>query len=156
MTASLSSGKRRLLAIASGGGHWIQLLRLRDAFAGFDVAYVSMFDNYAEAVPGARFHTVSDASRFNLRGFGKVWIKAIIIMIKERPHAIVTTGAAPMLCFLILGRLIGSRTLWIDSIANAERLSTSGWLARKIAHCTVSQWPDVAEREGVPYWGAII
>ena len=27
----------KILAIASGGGHWIQLLRLRPAFSGADV-----------------------------------------------------------------------------------------------------------------------
>jgi hypothetical protein len=46
--------------------------------------------------------------------------------------------------------------LWIDSIANSERLSSSGRLAKKIAHRVVSQWPEVAEREGVACWGAVI
>jgi UDP-N-acetylglucosamine:LPS N-acetylglucosamine transferase len=147
---------RRLLAVASGGGHWIQLLRLRDAFAGFEVSYVSMFENYAEAVPGSRLHTVPDASRFDKLSFLKVASKAVRVMVKERPHAVVTTGSAPMLLFILLGRLMGARTLWIDSIANAERMSSSGRLARKIAHRTVSQWPDVAQREGVQCWGAIL
>ena len=30
---------QRVLAISSGGGHWIQLLRLRPAFAGADVHF---------------------------------------------------------------------------------------------------------------------
>ncbi len=33
---------KRVLAIASGGGHWVQLLRLQPAFAGLDVAYCSV------------------------------------------------------------------------------------------------------------------
>jgi UDP-N-acetylglucosamine:LPS N-acetylglucosamine transferase len=146
----------RLLALASGGGHWIQLLRMRKAFVGFDVAYVSMFSNYAEAVPGSRFYTIPDASRFDKLSFPKIFVNALRIMIKERPAAVVTTGSAPMLSFILLGRLIGARTLWIDSIANAERLSTSGRLARKIAHQVISQWPEVAESESVPYWGSVI
>lgn len=148
--------KPRLLAVASGGGHWVQLLRLRGAFRDFEPSYVSMFDNYAEAVPGSNFHTIPDASRFDKLSFLKVWAKAIWIMAKERPNAVVTTGSAPMLSFIILGRLIGARTLWVDSIANAERMSSSGRFARKIAHCTISQWPEVAEKEGVQYWGSIL
>lgn len=147
---------RRLLAVASGGGHWVQLLRLRDAFAGFDTAYVSMFDNYADAVPGARLYTVPDASRFDKLAFAKVWAKALRIMLRERPHAVVTTGSMPMLAFIMLGRAMGARTLWIDSIANSERMSSSGRLARRLAHRTVSQWPEVAAREGVPCWGSIL
>ncbi len=147
---------KRLLAIASGGGHWIQLQRLRPAFKGFDVAYVSMFDNYAAMVEGHRYYRVPDASRFDLAGFLPVLWRATRILLRERPDAIVTTGSAPMLAFLLLGRLTGARTLWIDSIANCERLSTSGRIARRIAHRVVSQWPEVAQAEGIECWGAVL
>ncbi|MFD2579020.1 hypothetical protein ACFSTD_11260 [Novosphingobium colocasiae] len=103
-----------MLAVASGGGHWIELLRLRPAFSGWDVAYVSTFANYATTVPGARYYIVPDASRFNkIAFFFKVLAKALPIALKERPSAIVTTGSAPMLAFLVLGRLLGARTLWM-------------------------------------------
>jgi hypothetical protein len=51
---------------------------------------------------------------------------------------------------------MGVRTLWIDSIANSERMSASGRLAKRLAHRVVSQWPEVAEREKVGCWGAVI
>ncbi|WP_213980527.1 UDP-N-acetylglucosamine--LPS N-acetylglucosamine transferase [Sphingomonas sp. dw_22] len=148
--------KPRLLALASGGGHWIQLLRLRPAFEDFDTAYVSMFESYADMLDGARFYTVPDASRFDLKSFVPVFLKAIRILARERPRVIVTTGSAPMLAFILLGRLTFRRTLWIDSIANSERMSSSGRLARRLAHKVISQWPDVAEREGVESWGRVI
>lgn len=152
----MAQGKPRLLAVASAGGHWVQLLRMRAAFADFDVAYVSTSDNAANQVEGHRFHTISDASRFKLKPFIPMFAGAWRIMWRERPQAVITTGAAPGLPFLIFGRLMGCRTLWIDSIANAERLSSSGRIARRIAHRCISQWPDVAEREGVPSWGRVI
>src|SRR5581483_983917 len=130
----------RLLALASGGGHWVQLQRLRPAFAEFETAYVSMFPSYAEQVAGSRYYVVPDASRFDLKSFLPVVLKAIGILLRERPRAIVTTGSAPMLAFILLGRLMGARTLWIDSIANSERMSSSGRLAKKLAHRAVSQW----------------
>jgi len=147
---------RRLLAVASGGGHWIELLRLRPAFAGWDVAYVSMFDNYAAAVPGTRYYTVPDASRFDKLAFPKVFAKAAWIMARERPHAIVTTGSAPMLAFLSLGRVMGARSLWIDSIAQAEEMSSSGRLAKRLATQAVCQWPEVAAAEGLAFWGGVL
>ncbi|HTI31112.1 MAG TPA: UDP-N-acetylglucosamine--LPS N-acetylglucosamine transferase [Sphingomonas sp.] len=146
----------RLLAIASSGGHWTQLQRLRPAFAGFDVAFVSMYQSYAETVAPARYYTVPDASRLNPGKFAAVFAKAMSVMAKERPSVIVTTGSMPMLAFIILGRLSGAKTLWIDSIANSERMSSSGRLARKLAHRTLSQWPKVAAAEGVECWGAVI
>lgn len=148
--------KRRLLAIASGGGHWIELLRLRPAFEGWDVAYVSMFENYISAVPGTRYYTVPDASRFDKLAFIKVFAKALPIMLKERPSAIVTTGSAPMLAFLIIAKMMGTKTLWIDSIAQAEEISSSGKVAKKIATRAVAQWPEVAKAEGLDCWGAVL
>ena len=148
--------QRKLLALASGGGHWVQLLRLRPAFEGFEVAYVSMFESYAGQVEGSRFYVVPDASRFDVKSFLPVFAKAVRIILKERPHAIVTTGSAPMLAFILLGRLTGARTLWVDSIANSEQMSSSGRLARRLAHQCISQWPEVAERENVECWGRVI
>lgn len=146
----------RLLAAASGGGHWIELLRLKRAFEGWDVAYVSMFDNYVSAVPGARYYTVPDASRFDKLAFFKVAVKALRIILKERPDAIVTTGSAPMLWFLLFGRLIGAKSLWIDSIAQAEEMSSSGRIAKKLATVAVAQWPEVARAERIECWGAVL
>jgi Oligosaccharide biosynthesis protein Alg14 like len=148
--------KPRVLALASGGGHWQELLRLRPAFAGCDVAYVSMFENYRETLSGERYYTVPDASRFNVTAFFPVFLRALRIFFREFPDVIVTTGSAPMLAFIILGRLSFRRTLWIDSIANSEHLSSSGRMARFLAHKCISQWPEVAEREGVEYWGRVL
>lgn len=146
----------RLLAIASGGGHWVQLRRMLPAFEGFDVAFVSTFDHYVTQVAGHRYYVVPNASRFDLKGFFPGAWRALRILMKERPDAIITTGSAPMLIFLMLGRLMGARTLWVDSLANPERMSSSGRIARRLAHQTVSQWPEVAAAEGVRYWGSVL
>lgn len=134
----------------------MQLLRLQPAFRGFETVYVSMFDSYAEQVSGSRFYTIPDASRFDIKSFLPVFIRAVRIMFRERPAAVVTTGSAPMLAFLCIGRLMGCRTLWVDSIANSERMSSSGRMAKRIAHRCISQWPSVAEREQVECWGSVL
>ena len=42
---------QKIMAIASGGGHWVQLMRLRPAFDGMNVFYVSMDPSAAVDVP---------------------------------------------------------------------------------------------------------
>jgi hypothetical protein len=148
--------KPRPLAVSSGGAHWVQLLRLRSAFVGWDVSYASTFASQANDLIGAPIYLVPDSSRFAKSTLPKVGWMALTIVLKVRPKAIVTTGSMPALLFLLAGRLIGSKTLWIDSIANSGRLSTSGRMARHIAHQVVSQWPDVAKAEGVDYWGSVL
>ena len=69
---------------------------------------------------------------------------------------VVSTGALPGVIALTLGRAIGARTIWVDSIANAEEMSMSGKLARRVAHLWLSQWEHVAEAAGAEYAGAIL
>lgn len=150
------AARLRIMAIASGGGHWIELMRLRPAFADSDVVWVSTFANYAAEVAPQTYYTMDDATRFDRFKHLKILFTALRIILRERPDAVITTGSAPALGFILIGRLLGARTLWVDSIAQPERLSTSGSIAKRIAHVTVSQWPEAAEAEQVPCWGAVL
>ena len=56
-----------------------------------------------------------------------------------------------------LGKLLGARVIWVDSITNVERLSLSGRLVRYIADLFLVQWPELAERyRNVEYVGELI
>ncbi len=143
----------KVLAIASGGGHWVQLLRLRPALEGCDVAFASVHPSSREEVLGHRYYSFKDASRKNKLVFLVVVLRMFWIVLRERPRVIVTTGSAPALICLGIGRAFGAKTLWIDSIANCRELSTSGRKAARIAHKCVSQWPEVAAAQGVEFWG---
>lgn len=149
--------RRRLLVIASGGGHWVQVLRLRPAFRDFDVAFVSLHSDYAENVVGHRFYRVTDITRLNL---GKLMIlvpQLLRVLVRERPDVVVTTGSAPGLVGLCLAKTFTrARTVWIDSIANCERMSSSGRQARRFADLWLTQWPELADDGGPQYWGAVL
>ena len=53
--------RKKVLAVASGGGHWIRLLRLQQAFSACDCTYVSVNKEYASAVSPSEFFYVPDA-----------------------------------------------------------------------------------------------
>ena len=134
----------------------MQLLRLRPAFDGFDVVYVSRDPSSKADVPGARFLTIGEASRSQKLAFFRVALQALWILIRVRPSVIITTGAAPRLVTLALGKsLFRAKTVWIDSIANVEKLSGSGVLAARFADVRLTQWPDLAV-DGVEHWGAVL
>jgi hypothetical protein len=69
---------------------------------------------------------------------------------------VVTTGAAPGYWAIRFGKLIGARTIWIDSIANAEELSMSGRLASKVADVCLTQWPHLDGEHGAQYAGSVL
>jgi exopolysaccharide biosynthesis glucuronosyltransferase PssD len=149
--------RRRVIAIASGGGHWIQLQRLKPALADFDVTYVSVYPDYAEDIPGERFYAVSDVTRMSILKLMVLVPQFMRIMLRERPDVVITTGSAPGLVGLAVAKLItGARTVWIDSIANCERMSSSGKHARYVADEWLTQWPQLSTPKGPYYWGAVI
>ena len=148
---------RRVLAIASGGGHWMELCRLLPAFDGFDVAFVSVHANYSKQVTGHRYYVVKDVSRQNALGVIVLLPQLLRVLVRERPDVVVTTGSAPALLALALSKLLlRSKTMWIDSLANVERLSTSGSFARYVADVWLTQWPSLEGRNGPAYWGRVL
>jgi UDP-N-acetylglucosamine:LPS N-acetylglucosamine transferase len=77
--------------------------------------------------------------------------------VRERPDVVITTGSAPCLFALGLARkLFGARTIWIDSVANAEKLSSSGAQARRVADVWLTQWEHLAKPDGPQYWGSVL
>lgn len=152
----MPSSPKRLLAIASGGGHWVQLLRLRPAFEGHDVHFATVKNSYRSDVDGQPFHVIPDATRWNK--FGLLWtaFKVLWLLLRLRPHVILSTGAAPGYLAIFFGRWLGARTVWLDSIANVEELSLAGQKAGGIADLWLTQWPHLAREGGPQFKGSVL
>jgi UDP-N-acetylglucosamine:LPS N-acetylglucosamine transferase len=134
----------KVLAVASVGGHWVQLLRLKPAFENTELCFMSTKESFAAMVPGHKFFAVPDFSRNDKLKILTSFFVIFAIIRKERPNLIITTGAAPGLISLFAGKLCGSKTVWVDSIANVEKLSLSGKIAIRIADRVYTQWPELA------------
>lgn len=148
--------RKKIWAVASAGGHWVQLLRLAPAWAGHEVVYVTTARGVS--VPsGALVRVVTDANRWERLKMLRMGLEVLLALLKDRPDVVVTTGAAPGLAAVVFARLIGARSAWIDSIANSEELSGSGKVARRFATVCVTQWPQLADPgAGVGHWGAVL
>ena len=86
---------KRILAIASGGGHWIQLRRLKPLFDEFDTAYVTIHEDYRVDVPGSRFYAVTDITRMSLGRLAVLAPQLVRILLKERPDVLSPRGPLP-------------------------------------------------------------
>lgn len=151
-----AAARGRVLAVASGGGHWTQLMRLRDAFDGQDVAFVGVKEMYRADVAPHRFYAIPDVSRLRLWALPLALAGLLYILLTEKPEVVITTGSAPGMLALRLAKMLGARTIWIDSIANAEQLSESGRKAGKFADVWLTQWPHLAHEGGPGYLGSLL
>lgn len=152
----MSTNCKRILAISSGGGHWVELLRIAPAFEGHAVTYVTVSKAYQSDIPDERLLVVNDATRWDRLALILMACRIMAILIRVRPHVIVTTGAAPGYFALMFGRRIRAKTVWIDSIANVEELSLSGQMAGRYADLWLTQWPHLARDGGPTYAGAVM
>lgn len=147
---------KRILAVSSGGGHWEQLMLIRSAFDESEVYYINTLKNLAEKHGLEAYKVVPDCNRDSILDIIKCTSSLFFAIKRLKPDLIVTTGAAPGLLSLAIGRLLGSHTIWIDSVANSEKLSLSGKIATKIAHLRLTQWSQLADGNNVLYMGNVL
>lgn len=159
------SPQKRVLALSSAGGHFVQLCRL---FPAFDSCLLSVASTNpslaAEATLTATkagiapptFYTIAEVNRWQWWRIPSAILGLLLVLLRVRPDVIVTTGAGPGFLALRLGKLLGARTVWLDSIANADELSLSGQKAGRFVDLWLTQWPDLATKDGPAYKGAVL
>jgi hypothetical protein len=134
----------------------VQLRRLSPAFEGFETIWATVDAEHRHELADAPFYLVPDATRWSgLRLVGCA-LRVLWLLIRVRPNVVVTTGAAPGFFAVVFGKLLGVRTAWIDSIANADELSGSGARVGRFADLWLTQWPHLARPEGPRYEGAVL
>jgi UDP-N-acetylglucosamine:LPS N-acetylglucosamine transferase len=148
--------RKKILAVASGGGHWVQLLRMLPAFEGSQIVYLTTLPSYRQHVAPARFYVVCDGSRWNKFRLLRMAVKIAFVIVRERPDVVISTGAAPGYFALRIGKYFGATTIWVDSIANAEKLSLSGARIGPHADLWLTQWPHLARPQGPRFEGAVL
>jgi UDP-N-acetylglucosamine:LPS N-acetylglucosamine transferase len=147
---------KRVLAVASGGGHWVQLCRVIPALNGCETVFVTTIESNRHAVEPSRFYCIEGASIWNKLGLIRMGLQILWILLRERPEIIISTGAAIGYLTIRLGKWFGARTIWIDSIANVDKLSLSGKHVGRYADLWLTQWPQLAKPEGPLYIGAVL
>jgi len=150
--------KLRICLAASGGGHLSQLLRLAEAWEGYRAFCVTTTDVVSEMLQKyGKVYTVGECNREHPLRVILVLMRCINVILHERPDVVISTGAAVGCIMCFLSKLLGVKIVWIDSIANVERISLSGRMVRHIADLFLVQWPELVEQySDVEYVGAVI
>ena len=141
---------KKVLFISSTGGHLNELLQLSLLFEKYDYHIVTekdktnayLEDKYEGRVSylpyGTRSHIITYIFKYLY-----LIIKTLFLYIKIKPKVIVTTGthtAGPM-CYL--GKLFGSKIIYIETFANINRKTATGKLIYPIADLFIVQWEEM-------------
>lgn len=146
----------KLLAVASGGGHWTQLSIISESFSESDTYFMTTKANPVtnHRSDGSPVIKVIQADFSQKRRLLIMALQIAYHIIRLRPDAVISTGAAPGFFAIVSAKCIGAKTIWVDSIANYERPSLSGVKVKPFCDVFLTQWPHLKDQ--ADYWGRII
>ena len=146
----------RILVAASGGGHWDQLMQLREALSDHAVHFATTSEDLLRSADIPDGTVLPDCNIDQPMRSLRCAIAARQLVNNLAPEIVISTGAAPGFFCVLWAKLAGARTLWIDSVANAERLSLSGRLAQRIGVPCLTQWEHLATEGGPHFEGSLL
>lgn len=157
-----SKEPQHLMLAASFGGHWKQLMVIQALLDSSDerrLSFVSTSPETPPEVTGAGYYRIPDCNAGErlqaLRCFGR----SLGLMLRLRPDLLITTGALPGLLLALAAKFTRTRVIWVDSVANAECLSTSGRMASRFVDLCCTQWEHLADTgspKGPVYLGSVL
>ena len=143
-----SAKKFRILLPSSSGGHLTEIFQLKELLASTEHLFVS------EDLPLTRRLLQDRPCRFVRpngqnrnwifwKNFLINWLLAVPILLKFRPHAIVTTGSHTAIPFCFLGKLFGCKIIYILSFCRIDSKAAAASAVYPIADLFFVQWQQM-------------
>lgn len=144
--------KKKVMFISSTGGHLDELLQLQKMFEKYDYSIVTektksnlgLKDKFPKKVHYLVYGTKDKKLVYPFKLLYNCF-KSLILYIMIHPKYIVSTGAhtaGPMCC---IGKIFGSKIIYIETFANSKTKSVTGSLVYKFADFFIVQWKDMLE-----------
>jgi UDP-N-acetylglucosamine:LPS N-acetylglucosamine transferase len=143
-------GKRRVMFISSTGGHFNELIQLKEMFKMYDYSIITektksnsyLKDEYKDKIGYLIYGTKHHILTYPFKLFINCFI-SLFYYLKYRPDYIITTGvhtAGPMCC---IGKILGSKIIYIETFANMVTKTSTGKLLYPITDKFIVQWESM-------------
>lgn len=134
--------------LASSGGHWEELMCLKEIAAEYDSFYVTEECGQVRDANLTRVYTVPQINRHEKHfaiHLAQLFVRAIRILGREKPDFIITTGALIAFPFCIVGKIRGAKVIYIESFARVDDRSLTGKLIYPFADLFLVQWESLLQ-----------
>jgi len=151
------SGRPKICFICSSGGHLIELLPLGEVMKKFDRFWITFESPISrQTLGGERIYTTKEPVRNPVR-FLKVFYDSLRVFLKERPDAIITTGAGVVIPFCFISWVFRKKIIYIESFCRTYDRSLSGRILYPISSLFLVQWKHMLREHGrnVRYFGQV-
>lgn len=134
--------------IASSGGHWEELMCLKEIAEECDAFYVTEKGGQADDSNLENIYTLPQINRHEknfMIKFIKIFARAMKILRKEKPDFVITTGALIAFPFCLYAKLMRCKVIYIESFARVNNRSLTGRLVYPFADLFLVQWESLLE-----------
>lgn len=137
----------KLCLVCSSGGHFFQLYCLKQFWSRYQhfwITFLKADTHYL--LQGEKVYWAYQPTNRNVKNFFRNLLLAWRILRREKPDAVISTGAGVGVPFLYLARLFKKKTIYIESMTRITELSLSGRLVYPIVHHFFVQWPELQRK----------
>ena len=133
-----------VMLISSTGGHFRTLIDLKPFWQNRQHCWITQKSQSTESVLNKeKVYWAFGPTNRNLNNLVKNLVLAWKVISQEQPKLIVTTGAGESVPFVIVGKLFGSKIIFIESITRVEELSLSAKLVLPLINRLYVRWPQL-------------
>ena len=148
----------KICLACSHGGHLTETLQLLKAFEGYDIffaTYNSLRNDEVKNIARAYF---TENIGYNIWRMIKACFWALGILLREKPAVIISLGAEIAIPFFYLGKLMGSKTIFIEGLARVTSASGTGKIVYPVSDIFLVQWEPLLKIYGrkARYEGSVI
>lgn len=152
----MSDSPKRILLVASPGGHLLQMLALQPAWGGLPRKWATL--RRPDAIDLLADEDVTFAhgpTERNIPNLFRNLRLAWRLIHSYRPDVILSTGAGLAVPFFIIGRLHRSRLVYVESLTRVNELALSGRLVYPLADAFFVQWRMAKPPRRAIYAGSV-
>ena len=134
------------------GGHLTELMMIRDAFDGHDLFFVT--SKTARQFPGHTHYQIDlHPEKFGMvpLTLGRIinlFTQSWRILRREKPDVLVSTGAEICLPAFYFAKILGIKTIFIETVTRLEKPTLTAKLAYPVSSVFLVQQPELLARFG--------
>lgn len=142
-------GTKKICFVASSGGHLEEISRLKGIEGAYDCFLVTEKSDFVIKDFCEKKYYVPMMNRRQINFLPKfIWLffRTLVILLRENPDFIITTGALVAYPFCVVGKFLGIKVIYVESFARVNEPSLTGKLVYNMSDLFMVQWEDMLQK----------
>ena len=134
----------KICLVGSSGGHLTHLYMLKPFWKDKNRFWVTFDKEDARSLlKDEKVYPCYFPTNRNIKNLIRNTFLAIRVLKKEKPDLIISSGAAVAVPFFYLGKLFGTKTIYIEVFYRINKPTLTGKLVYPVTDCFIVQWEEM-------------